>query len=199
MPPIRSLPSHRVRILVVGLLPLTPPSVQKAAEKAMRLTAHHSGAVLSVCIAYASRFELAAAAAAAAAAADSPPAAADSPPAEDSTLAQAPPGQPAPLAASPPVEDSTLAQAPPGQPAPLAATRLWGSLWTTPCPPVDLLIRTSGERRLSDFQTWQAQAAVLSFSEKLWPEFGVADLVQAVMDFQWATLRRKAGGTGRGR
>ncbi|WIA43777.1 hypothetical protein OEZ86_010200 [Tetradesmus obliquus] len=43
---------------------------------------------------------------------------------------------------------------------------------TRDCPPVDLLIRTSGEQRLSDFLLWQSSYALLHWERCLWPEFG---------------------------
>lgn len=51
-------------------------------------------------------------------------------------------------------------------------------------PPVDLLIRTGGEQRLSDFLLWEAAYAELIFSRVLWPDFGAADLARAVRDFR---------------
>jgi len=51
-------------------------------------------------------------------------------------------------------------------------------------PPVDLLIRTGGERRLSDFLLWESAYAELVFSRMLWPDFGSADLAAAVRDFR---------------
>jgi len=51
-------------------------------------------------------------------------------------------------------------------------------------PPVDLLIRTGGERRLSDFLLWEAAYAELVFSRVMWPDFGAADLAQAVREFR---------------
>jgi len=48
---------------------------------------------------------------------------------------------------------------------------------------VDLLIRTGGEQRLSDFMLWEAAYAELFFTPRMWPEFGVADLHLAVRDF----------------
>ena len=50
-------------------------------------------------------------------------------------------------------------------------------------PPVDLLIRTGGERRLSDFLLWESAYAELVFSRTMWPDFGVDDLTSAVRDF----------------
>ncbi len=51
-------------------------------------------------------------------------------------------------------------------------------------PPVDLLIRTGGERRLSDFLLWECAYAELEFSRRMWPEFGPADLAEAVREFR---------------
>jgi undecaprenyl diphosphate synthase len=49
---------------------------------------------------------------------------------------------------------------------------------------VDLLIRTSGERRLSNFLLWQAAYAELVFVETLWPDFDRLDLAQAIAEYQ---------------
>ena len=51
-------------------------------------------------------------------------------------------------------------------------------------PPVDLLIRTGGERRLSDFLLWESAYAELVFSRTMWPDFTPADLAAAVRDFR---------------
>ena len=47
-------------------------------------------------------------------------------------------------------------------------------------PPVDLLIRTGGEQRLSDFLLWECAYAELYFTERHWPDFGPEDLAQAL-------------------
>lgn len=52
------------------------------------------------------------------------------------------------------------------------------------CPDVDLLIRTSGERRLSDFLLWECAYSELYFTETLWPDFRAADLAAALEDFR---------------
>ncbi|GJG86275.1 isoprenyl transferase 1 [Gemmatimonadetes bacterium T265] len=52
-----------------------------------------------------------------------------------------------------------------------------------PAPDVDLLLRTGGEQRLSDFLLWEAAYAELWFTPTLWPDFGAADLAQALADF----------------
>ena len=50
-------------------------------------------------------------------------------------------------------------------------------------PDVDLLIRTGGEQRLSDFLLWESAYAELFFTPTMWPEFGTAELESAVRDF----------------
>lgn len=50
-------------------------------------------------------------------------------------------------------------------------------------PPVDLLIRSGGEQRLSDFLLWELAYAEIWFSDKLWPDFGASDLARALRSF----------------
>ncbi len=50
-------------------------------------------------------------------------------------------------------------------------------------PDVDLLIRTSGEQRLSDFLLWECAYAEMVFTRRMWPEFSVEDLGSAVAEF----------------
>ena len=52
-----------------------------------------------------------------------------------------------------------------------------------PAADVDLLIRTGGEQRLSDFMLWECAYAELHFTSRMWPEFDVADLEAAVEDY----------------
>ncbi|HEX5251342.1 MAG TPA: polyprenyl diphosphate synthase, partial [Gaiellales bacterium] len=56
-------------------------------------------------------------------------------------------------------------------------------LFTADLPDPDLLIRTSGEQRISNFLLWQCAYAELVFTKTLWPDFGRADLEQAIADF----------------
>jgi undecaprenyl diphosphate synthase len=57
---------------------------------------------------------------------------------------------------------------------------------TRECPPVDLLIRTSGEQRLSDFVLWQSSHALLHWERCHWPEFGYWKLLRALLAWQAA-------------
>lgn len=58
------------------------------------------------------------------------------------------------------------------------------NLYTSEQSDVDLLIRTSGEMRLSNFMLWQVSYAEMWFTDKLWPDFKPADLREAIHDFQ---------------
>ena len=57
-------------------------------------------------------------------------------------------------------------------------------LYTAGLPEPDLLIRTSGEMRISNFLLWQIAYAELYVTETLWPDFDRADLLRAILDFQ---------------
>jgi undecaprenyl diphosphate synthase len=52
-----------------------------------------------------------------------------------------------------------------------------------PAPDVDLLVRTGGEQRLSDFLLWESAYAELIFTRRMWPDFGEEDLVAALKEF----------------
>jgi undecaprenyl diphosphate synthase len=61
-------------------------------------------------------------------------------------------------------------------------------------PEVDLLIRTGGEKRLSDFLLWESAYAELWFTDRMWPEFSVDDLKDAIGEFR--RRERRFGGLG---
>jgi len=68
-----------------------------------------------------------------------------------------------------------------------------GALWTAGQADPDLIIRTSGEQRLSGFLTWQSVYSELYFCQKHWPEFGEADLDAALEDYAQRQRRFGAG------
>ena len=57
-------------------------------------------------------------------------------------------------------------------------------LYTKDFPPVDLLIRTSGEVRISNFLLWQIAYSELQFLDILWPDFGQEDFFKCIYDYQ---------------
>ncbi len=65
-------------------------------------------------------------------------------------------------------------------------------LYTADYPDPDLLIRTSGELRLSNFLLWQLSYTEIHVTQKLWPDFGKEDLRAAVEDF--TKRERRFGG-----
>jgi undecaprenyl diphosphate synthase len=67
-----------------------------------------------------------------------------------------------------------------------------GYFYTADLPDPDLLIRTSGEMRISNFLLWQLSYAELYFSRKYWPDFTINELKEAINDFQ--ARERRFGG-----
>jgi len=78
--------------------------------------------------------------------------------------------------------------------AELTAEDLEAGLWTAGLPELDLLIRTSGERRISNFLLWQCAYAELHFADDLWPDFRGRELLLAIADYQGR--QRRFGLTG---
>jgi len=73
-----------------------------------------------------------------------------------------------------------------------AAGAIAENLYAPDVPEVDLLIRTSGEKRLSNFLLWQSAYAELYFTDTLWPDFDRNSLLEAVADY--AERHRRFGG-----
>ncbi|MBI5189971.1 MAG: isoprenyl transferase [Nitrospirae bacterium] len=69
-----------------------------------------------------------------------------------------------------------------------------GYLDTAGLPELDLVIRTSGEMRISNFLLWQTAYAELYFTDSLWPDFGERELIAALVDYQGR--ERRFGRTG---
>jgi undecaprenyl diphosphate synthase len=69
------------------------------------------------------------------------------------------------------------------RPEEVTAERLSAALQTGGLPQLDLLIRTSGEERLSNFLLWESAYAELYFTDTFWPEFGREDLAEALRSY----------------
>ena len=67
-----------------------------------------------------------------------------------------------------------------------------GRLYTGGLPPVDLVVRTSGEQRLSNFMLWQCAYAELYFTDVLWPDFHKEEVKNALV--WYGTRKRRFGG-----
>jgi len=78
--------------------------------------------------------------------------------------------------------------------APVTEQTVSANLYTAGTPDPDLLIRTSGEMRVSNFLLWQIAYSEIWVTEKLWPDFQRADLLRAILDFQ--KRERRYGGLG---
>jgi undecaprenyl diphosphate synthase len=89
---------------------------------------------------------------------------------------------------------SLCAQAAAGtlDPASVEAETISGHLYTHDFPDPDLLIRTSGEMRLSNFLLWQLSYTEIVVTQKLWPDFGKEDLRAAIDEFK--KRQRRYGG-----
>ncbi|MGH7609452.1 MAG: polyprenyl diphosphate synthase [Candidatus Dormibacteria bacterium] len=74
----------------------------------------------------------------------------------------------------------------------LDEAELAGALYTAGLPDPDLIIRTAGEMRTSNFLIWQAAYAELHVTQTLWPDFGAEDLRLALADYS-ARIRRFGG------
>jgi undecaprenyl diphosphate synthase len=66
----------------------------------------------------------------------------------------------------------------------LTEERIARELYTRGLPELDLLVRTSGEMRISNFLLWQAAYSEIYVTETLWPDFRRTQLLEAVLDFQ---------------
>jgi undecaprenyl diphosphate synthase len=70
------------------------------------------------------------------------------------------------------------------QPDDLTEERIANELYTKDLPDLDLLVRTSGELRISNFLLWQAAYSEIYVTETLWPDFRRVHLLEAIVDYQ---------------
>jgi undecaprenyl diphosphate synthase len=66
----------------------------------------------------------------------------------------------------------------------LTEERIANELYTRTMPDLDLLVRTSGELRISNFLLWQAAYSEIYVTETLWPDFRRQHLLEAILDYQ---------------
>jgi len=83
------------------------------------------------------------------------------------------------------IAEAAAAFASPSQPPSVDSMRsIISQSLTSDCGDVDLLIRSGGEKRLSDYLLWESAYAELHFTDRMWPEFDASDLELAVSEFQ---------------
>lgn len=77
-------------------------------------------------------------------------------------------------------------------PEDISADMISDNLYTSGQPDPDLIIRTSNEQRLSNFMMWQASYSEFYFTKRLWPDFSISDLHEAIIEYQ--NRSRRYGG-----
>lgn len=75
---------------------------------------------------------------------------------------------------------------------PVTEQMLAGALYTSHCPDPDMIVRTGGDLRISNFLLWQAAYAEFYFTDKLWPDLTSADVDRAIAEFH--SRKRRYGG-----
>ena len=176
-----------IRYRTVGVLDALPPEARSSAARAMESTASHRDGTLNMCVAYTSRHELGAVARDVAGALRR----------GELAPSDVTPGLVGACLDTHPVSEVTLRGEVYGAERAgslVSVTFIHNLMTPSPqSPPVDLLVRTSGEQRLSDFLTLQANTAHLHFTDVLWPDMGLLDLVKAVADYQVAMMWKRRG------
>jgi ditrans,polycis-polyprenyl diphosphate synthase len=197
---LRSAPSlrrHAARVRVLGALGALPRGVAVAAARVDAETASHEGPRVNICLAYTGREDMASAAAAAAEGVREghlrP---------EDVTEARTHTALCAPMHTrmhactqrqlSFRVSRSHLPRHTPPQALLEACLHTGGPSGRGSCPPVGLLVRTSGEARLSDFLLAQSRHALLAFTDVLWPDFAFRHMAAALLRYQRASRALQA-------
>ncbi|XP_031484056.1 dehydrodolichyl diphosphate synthase CPT3-like [Nymphaea colorata] len=146
-----------IKVLFVGNLSLLPEQVQDSAKKLMEETAHNTRAILSVCVCYTSTDEIAHAV----------QEACD----ENRLICTMRCNSSGTNKGNSDEFLVTLAD-------------LEKHMYMAHCPDPDILIRTSGETRLSNFLLWQSCFCYLHITKALWPEFSLRHLVWAILEYQ---------------
>lgn len=157
---------YGVRVYFIGNLKLLDENVRKAAELAMKATEHNNNCILLICVAYTSTDEIVHSAQACC-----------------EELSNKFQGQQAKTKG-----EVNKNEKQGNQPDHLAIrlSDIEKNLYMGLAPDVDILVRTSGETRLSNFLLWQTWNGLLYSPKALWPEIGLPHLVWALLNFQRA-------------
>jgi undecaprenyl diphosphate synthase len=158
------LQKNNIRIRFLGRPDELPDAVQKDSREATEATSKNTGMVLSIALNYGGRAEIV--------------------DAMNALLAERKQRHVAQGESASPA--AFRSDATPGQqtPQPITEDELARHLYTADLPDPDLLIRTSGEMRVSNFLLWQIAYAEIFVTETLWPDFNRARLLEALLDFQ---------------
>ncbi|KAK9285258.1 hypothetical protein L1049_024448 [Liquidambar formosana] len=149
---------HGVRVYFIGNLRLLSEALRAAAEKAMNVTAKNDKAVLLVCLAYTSSNEI--------------------------THAVQESCNDANRACHGGEKSEIKEEEEEEQYPIIKLVDVERQMYMAVAPDPDILIRSSGETRLSNFLLWQTTSCLLYFPKALWPELGLRHLVWAVLNFQ---------------
>jgi undecaprenyl diphosphate synthase len=182
------LQRNNIRMRFLGRTEELPAAVQKDTREAAEATASNTGMILSIALNYGGRAELVDALNSILAARLNTQNAA---PSANHSFAPTPANSPT-HASSPMPVNSTINPGAPVSPAPITEDEISRHLYTADLPEPDLLIRTSGEMRVSNFLLWQIAYAEIFVTETLWPDFNRARLLEALLDFQ--KRERRYGG-----
>jgi undecaprenyl diphosphate synthase len=167
------LQKNNIRMRFLGRADELPDAVQKDTREAVEATAKNTGMILSIALNYGGRAEIVDAMNAILAARDAQtngngrPAGFD-PACSGRTLDR------------PPADSSSVRR----PMSPITEDDLARYLYTADLPDPDLLIRTSGEMRVSNFLLWQIAYAEIFVTETLWPDFNRARLLESLLDYQ---------------
>lgn len=178
---------YSVRVRVIGRKELLPDDVREAVERVESMTSAHTKATLNICMPYASRDEIAGAARTCL----------DRKlrDVEKATVAIAKSQRVTHGKLNDPLDLDQILNSVDFS---LTPTQLSDNMQLAHSPPLDILVRTSGVSRLSDFMLWQCtEHTHLHFVDKFWPQFGLFDLVPIILDWQrhqWSVSLRKSCG-----
>jgi undecaprenyl diphosphate synthase len=156
------LQKNNIRMRFLGRADELPEAVQKDTREATEALAHNTGMVLNIALNYGGRAEIV--------------------DAVNAILASRNGHRPAGPVANPVAPSESSSPAAVRQP--ITEDDLARHLYTADLPDPDLLIRTSGEMRVSNFLLWQIAYAEIFVTETLWPDFNRARLLEALLDYQ---------------